>query len=72
MSINLCFFPVRMIVGEYEQRAVYKRYNVVGSGPDSALETPGTIHRVYPFRPEFTIVIYILYKPRIAVAILDL
>ena len=25
-----------------------------------------------PFRPEFTIVIFILYKPRIAVAILDL
>ena len=29
---------VRMIVGEYKQRAVYKRYNnihVVGNGPDS-------------------------------------
>ena len=25
-----------------------------------------------PFRPEFTIVIFIHYKPRIAVAILDL
>ena len=25
-----------------------------------------------PFKPEFTIVIFILYKPRIAVAILDL
>ena len=25
-----------------------------------------------PFKPEFTIVIYIHYKPRIAVAILDL
>ena len=28
--------------------------------------------RVNPFRPEFTIVIFIHYKPRIAVAILDL
>ena len=26
----------------------------------------------YPFSPEFTIVIFIHYKPRIAVAILDL
>ena len=25
-----------------------------------------------PFKPEFTIVIFILYKPRIAIAILDL
>ena len=28
--------------------------------------------RVNPFKPEFTIVIFINYKPRIAVAILDL
>ena len=28
--------------------------------------------RVNPFNPEFTIVIFIHYKPRIAVAILDL
>ena len=26
-----------MIVGEYEQRAVYKRYTVVGNSPDSVL-----------------------------------
>ena len=30
---------VRIIVGEYEQTAVYKRCNVVGKGPDSVLET---------------------------------
>ena len=30
------------------------------------------IRLVNPFRPEFTIVIFIHYKPRIAVAILDL
>ena len=35
-----------MIVGEYEQRAVYKRYNVVGNGPDSVLETFGAFDRV--------------------------
>ena len=29
-------------------------------------------HLLNPFKPEFTIVIFILYKPRIAVAILDL
>ena len=29
-------------------------------------------HYFNPFKPEFTIVIYIHYKPRIAVAILDL
>ena len=28
--------------------------------------------RVNPFKPEFTIVIFIHYKPQIAVAILDL
>ena len=28
--------------------------------------------RLNPFRPEFTIVIFINYKPRIAAAILDL
>ena len=27
---------------------------------------------LYPFRPEFTIILFINYKPRIAVAILDL
>ena len=27
-----------MIVDEYDQRAVYKRYNVVDNGPDSVLE----------------------------------
>ena len=30
------------------------------------------IQRFNPFRPEFTIVIFIHYKPRIAAAILDL
>ena len=29
-------------------------------------------HLLNPFKPEFTIVIFIHYKPRIAVAILDL
>ena len=29
----------RMIVGEYEQTAVYKRYNVVGNVADIVLET---------------------------------
>ena len=29
----------RMIVGEYEQRAVYKRYNVFGNGSNSVLKT---------------------------------
>ena len=33
-----------MIVGENEQRAVYKRSNVVGNGPDSVLETVGAIY----------------------------
>ena len=32
---------VAMTVGELENRAVYKRYNVVNSGPDSVLETLG-------------------------------
>ena len=38
-----CFFSkiARMIVGEYRQRSVYKRYNVVGNGPDSVLKTSG-------------------------------
>ena len=29
-------------------------------------------HKINPFKPGFTIVIFIHYKPRIAVAILDL
>ena len=33
-----------MVVGEYEPRAVYKRCNVVGNGPDSVLETSGAIY----------------------------
>ena len=30
------------------------------------------LRRLNPFKPDFTIVIFIHYKPRIAVAILDL
>ena len=37
---------VRIIVGEYEQREVYKRCNVVDNGPDRVLETYGAICRV--------------------------
>ena len=29
------------------------------------------VHNIYPFEPKFTIVIFIHYKPWIAVAILD-
>ena len=36
-----------MIVSEDEQRVVYKRYNVVGNGPDSVLETSCAIYRVH-------------------------
>ena len=36
------------------------------------LSAGGAYARINPFRPEFTIVIFINYKPRIAVAILDL
>ena len=36
---------IHMIVCGYEQRADYKRYNLVGSGPDSVLETFGAIYR---------------------------
>ena len=35
-----------MFVGEYEQRAVYKRYYVVDNDPDSVLETSGAIYPV--------------------------
>ena len=34
---------VRWIVGEYEQKAVYKRYDILGNGSDSVLETSGAI-----------------------------
>ena len=41
-----------------------------------ALSFPGHLSQrwpnINPFKPEFTIVIFIHYKPRIAVAILDL
>ena len=32
-----------MIVGEYEQWAVYKYHNVVSNGPDNGLETYGAM-----------------------------
>ena len=35
-----------MIVGEYEQSVVYKRYDVVGNGPDCVFETSNVIYRV--------------------------
>ena len=35
-----------MIAGEYDQRAVYKYYNVVDNGLDSVLETPGAIYLI--------------------------
>ena len=42
----------------------------VGKGIDADLYVG--ITDINPFKPEFTIVIFIHYKPRIAVAILDL
>ena len=46
-NLYFCFAKiVRMIVGEYEQRAVYKCYHVVGNGSDIVLETSGAIYRV--------------------------
>ena len=36
------------------------------------LTRPLSVETINPFKPEFTIVIFIHYKPRIAVAILDL
>ena len=39
-TLYFCFAKiVRMFVGEYEQRAVYTRCNVVSYGPDNVLET---------------------------------
>ena len=35
-----------MIVGEYEQRMVYERYNGVDNGSDSVHKTSGVIYRV--------------------------
>ena len=36
-----------MTVGEYEQRAVYKRYNVVDNSPDCVLGTAGVIKHIH-------------------------
>ena len=36
------------------------------------VKTDGSCRDINPFKPEFIIVIFIHYKPRIAVAILDL
>ena len=35
---------VCVIVGEYEQRAVFKRYNVVDNGPGNVFQTFGVIY----------------------------
>ena len=41
--LYFCFAKIAgIIVDEYEQRAVYKRYDVISNGPDSVLETSGT------------------------------
>ena len=49
---------------------------VVGRGSETQLQVGENLNylmeRFNPFNPEFTIVIVIHYKPRIAVAILDL
>ena len=47
----------------------------MGYGPSFAVISVCCIQKIEygnPFKPEFTIVIFIHYKPRIAVAILDL
>ena len=47
VALYVCFAKVaRMIVGEYEQRSVNKRYNVVGNGPDSVLAISSAIYCV--------------------------
>ena len=60
---------------------VYKLVATRDSAPDYANFTwrpqPAQVdstwrRQINPFKPEFTIVIFIHYKPRIAVAILDL
>ena len=34
-TLYFCFAKnIRMMVGEYEHKAVYKRYNIVGNGPN--------------------------------------
>ena len=44
-TLYFCFAKiVPMIIGEYEQRALYKHYDVVGNGPDSVLLTFGAIY----------------------------
>ena len=46
-NIYFCFAKIIcMIVDEYKQRAVYKRYNLVGNIPDSVLKTSGAIFHV--------------------------
>ena len=52
-----------MIVGEYEQRDVYKRYNVVDNGPDSVLETSGVIYLLISkySRVSMAVMSYILF-----------
>ena len=37
---------VRMIVGKYEQRVVYKCYIVVNNGPDGVLEAFGAMFKM--------------------------
>ena len=45
---TLCFSfanIVHVIVVNYEHRAVYEHYNVVGKGPDSVVKSSGAIYR---------------------------
>ena len=37
---------VCIIAGEYEQGGVHKRYNVVGNGPDTVVETSGAVFSI--------------------------
>ena len=52
------FYPLEVVGRDSEtQFQVGEKFNLIS---------------IYPLKPEFTIVIFIHYKPRIAVAILDL
>ena len=50
----------------------YFLYAYIQLSKNDIIITKLILHLVNPVKPEFTIVIFIQYKPRIAVAILDL
>ena len=65
---------ILLFVKQFHENLCSKTTRFQEINPESEKRNDALMHRedLNPFNPEFTIIIFIHYKPRIAVAILDL